>query len=1165
MIWNRLFAALLLSIVISFPLVSAAQNAKDGSIAGKVSNSHGSAVAGAGVSALNSSTGFAKKTTADASSAYTLELKPGSYSVTFSAAGFKKTEVQNVVVAAGKTTTLDAVLAPGPETEVVVRQWSVAANKTQSRATGDAQVETSVKDVPLSSRNYTQAAGLASGVSSNVSNATSLGMNSEHVHVGSGETNNYLVDGVSVSDSARGPAGVAAPNPDAIASNSVQSWSYAAGPERNSGANIGIVTKSGTNAFHGTAFESVRNDIFNANDFFLKRQNLPEPVLKQNQFGFTVGGPIRKDRVTFFTAYQGTRQSNGFAFSGFSPSVTLPPLPAKRTAATLGAAFCPANHPGDSQYRTLYGGVQVACDGSNINPVAINLLNLKLPNGNFVIPGSSNGAFQTVSYSIPSRFREDQVLLNTDYVLTGREKITEKFFYSHDPETRNFTGGPDQLPGFQMMALSGHIYGLVRLSSVLTGNLLNELSVSGQRNIWNRTPRIPFTNEEVGISSVIPSVDLLDSIEVAGLFSVGGADLWRSTRVNQYQLADQVSWTRGRHTIRFGFEVDRRQWNVSVPGLARGDLSFNSIGDFLLGLPGCPPSDAGCSVENPVVNGITTNGSAYSNINGSTGQGSTAYVTSPSGVQHSFRFSDASAYLQDDIRLLSRLTLNAGLRWDYFGLPADSTGNITNFWPSLTTAWTAPPSGGTYKGYVVPSNFKGSFPAGVIRSSGVAPFPHGASLKNIAPRLGFSLRPLNKASLIVRGGYGVFFDRPNTEHLNAQPMAAAPYATPVGGSGQANYQASWAHPFPQRTLGWGAARAVDLSAGEGSNLSLNIIDENFSVPMTQKWNLEIQDQLPGGLIAEIGYAGAHSVHLQNALREINVPELATPSHPVNGLTSSTVTNASLRVPYLGIAANGLNDEQTQGSAKYNGLQVTVLKQTSNGLRVQAAYMFSKTLTDLGAAPPLAGQSHRLAFTGMNSNNPLDARQQYGPSMAVAPQRLAINYGWDFPWEFSGMTGRLLNAWGFSGTTIIQSGTPMTLNDSRGGTIYGNAGYSRAQFCPGMSVRDVPTHGGIKQRLDAYFNTAAFCAPPSVGDGTGFGNSSVGFILGPGQANTDLAVNHSVHLKGSTIELRAEFFNAFNHPQFRMPDTTVSDTSTFGQISSTSVNPRLIQFALKVSF
>lgn len=1149
----------------------ATQPAEAGSISGKVTDDRSAAVAAVMLTATTSDGRVAGVTHTDSAGAYSLPLPAREYTLRFTASGFKSVKVLGVVVVGGSVIEVDASLATGSPDEVVVVPWQAPAEGGTPSAAGPQPGGASVKNLPLASRNYTQAAGLASGVSSQVSNATAVGMNTEGVQVGSGSTSNYMVDGASVAAGAGAADSPGVANPDAIQENSVQSWSYAAGPERYSGANIAVTTKSGTDAFHGTLFEFVRNDIFNSNDFFMKRNGFPRPVLKQNQFGFTLGGPVLKKRLYFFVSYQGTRQRNGFAQSGFAPQVNLPPLPTTRSAAALGAMYC--GKPG------FFGGVAVDCLGANINPAASKLLNLKLPNGAFLIPGSSTGKVQTVPLSIPATFQEDQILFNSDFILTEKQKLQERFFWARDPQTASFTGGPNSLPGTPSTTVNGNIYGVVRLVSTLSSSLVNELRVSGQHDLLTDTPLVPFTNGDAGIASVTPAIGQLDIVNIAGLFNLGGGGMWDYNSVDQYQFADQVSWTRGRHAMRMGFEVDRRQWNTRLLGNARGSLSFYSFPDFLLGLPGCSPSQSptACAASASLsYGGAVTNGTYYSNIYQSQGpEGPTADVTGPEGIPHAYRFADASGYFQDDIRLTSRLQVNPGLRWDYFGVLADSTGNLTNFWPSLAGAWSAPVAGGTYLGFVVPSNFSGSLPAGVTRNARGTPLPMGAPRAQFAPRLGFAWQALASGSLVVRGGYGMFYDRPDAATMEMQTNASAPYAVPVGGAGTANYQATLAQPFPSTVLGWGSARAADLIAGTTSNLSLSMLDENFTAPLTQKWNLEIQAQLPRRFTVVVGYAGAHSIHLQDTMRQINEPSLASPSGPVNGITVNTVANAALRVPYLGIAPAGLNDQQTQGAAKYNGLQATVTKTTHNGFHVQAAYKFSKTLSNLAAAPPQPGTPGTGSFDSMDSNDPLDARQMYGPLMMVAPQRLAVNYGWELPWKKTGLRGLALNGWGFSGLTIIQSGAPFTILDSRGGSIYGNAGASRAQLCPGKRLSDVTTSGGVQSRLNAYFNLASLadtsetlgssaCPFPTIGDGTGYGNTSVGFFLTPGQDNTDFSITKAVDVRDSKLELHVEFFNVFNHPQFSMPDGNVTDP-TFGEITSTSVNPRLIQFALKYSF
>ena len=563
-----------------------------------------------------------------------------------------------------------------------------------------------------------------------------------------------------------------------------------------------------------------------------------------------------------------------------------------------------------------------------------------------------------------------------------------------------------------------------------------------------------------------------------------------------------------------------------------------------------------------------TNGSSFSNVFASYGPGgAVSNVTGPTGIVHAYRLKDASGYFQDEFRLSSKLTLTAGARWDYFGLPSDSTGNMTSFWPSLANPWAPSPAGGTYAGIVVPANFNGAVPSGITRSHGNTAVAGGTGLTNIAPRLGFSFQPMDHGNIVIHGGYGLFYDRLDAMSIEFVSLAEAPYAVPVGGSGPANYQASLAVPFQPVTLGWSKPRSADFANGTGSDLSLGTLGENMSIPQTQKWNLEIQTGISHGLSFLIGYAGAHSIRLLSAEHQINEAQLATPSQHINGLTTSTVANARLRVPYLGIAPNGLNVVQTQGAAKYNGLQVLVTEQTAYGLRVQAIYSFSKTLANIGANAPSPSVPGPMARIGMNSNDPLNARQQYGPANAggaAAPRRLAVNYGWQLPFKLTGFQGAILNGWSISGITVVQSGSPITVFDNRGGTIYGGAGVSRAQFCSGTTASNALSRGGIKQRLNGYFASGSFCAPPSIADGFGYGNSSVGFVLTPGQNNTDLSFGKALSIKESRLEFRAEFFNTFNHAQFSGPDSGVTHAG-FGHITSTSVNPRLIQFALKYSF
>ena len=375
------------------------------------------------VKAVNANTGQQRAVISSADGTYKFALlPPGTYSVRFTAKGFKPVEVPAVVVNVTETPVLDRSLEIGSQTDAVSVQANTEEIQTTSAALGGVLAGSQVTDLPLTTRNFTNILALQAGVSAGVTNASTLGKAGMSMAVNGGGTgsNNTLLDGASITNFAGsgdnstdfgGSGGLAVPNPDTIQEFKVQTNMYDASYGRNAGANVSIITKSGTNSFHGAAFEFFRNTVLNANDFFLNLSGHGKGVLNQNQYGGTFGGPIKKDKLFFFGSFQGTRQKNGVASQGNS-AVTLAPIPAgdrSNTAAfqaTLGAEFCPANHPGSTLYTTFRGGVQVACDGSNINPVAVAILQAKLPVGAYFVPGSTNGSFQNVNFSVPAIYRE---------------------------------------------------------------------------------------------------------------------------------------------------------------------------------------------------------------------------------------------------------------------------------------------------------------------------------------------------------------------------------------------------------------------------------------------------------------------------------------------------------------------------------------------------------------------------------------------------------------------------------------------------------------------------------------------------------------------------------------------------------------------------------------
>src|SRR5437870_2080648 len=382
-----IFGTLLIAASVGASSCLWAQSATTGALRGTVVDPTGAVVPGVTVTLNNITTGQAQVTTTDANGLYGFSLlSPGTYEVDFSAQGFKISKAMSVVVNVSEAPELDAQLEAGASEERVTCQCQLSQTATSSNGTlVDSKTITAV---PLTTRNFTQVMSMSSGSAAAVNNAGLLGAGSQSANVnGNTDTGRYTVDGAA--------SATTVPNPDTISEFKIQTSQYDSGY----GArvpNTNLITRSGENQFHGDAWEFVRNDIFNANAFFRNAAGQPRANLKQNQFGGTIGGPIKKDKLFFFSSYQGTRQVNGLDPDASLSTVLLPPLTNDRSAATIGSQFCPANKPANVRpaYLTFAGGVgadpagigEVACDGRNINPVALKLLRLKLPDGSYAIP-----------------------------------------------------------------------------------------------------------------------------------------------------------------------------------------------------------------------------------------------------------------------------------------------------------------------------------------------------------------------------------------------------------------------------------------------------------------------------------------------------------------------------------------------------------------------------------------------------------------------------------------------------------------------------------------------------------------------------------------------------------------------------------------------------------
>jgi hypothetical protein len=1179
------------------------QTAATGALTGTLRDSSGGVVPNATVTVTSAGTAQAHSVTTSADGTYKVGLlAPGEYSLKIEAAGFSTVNVPSVTVVVTETAVLDQTLQVGSQTQQVEVMADAESVQTTSSTVGNVVNSETMTNVPLTSRNYTNLLGLAAGAQANVFNAANMGRGSQDIAVNGGTVaqNNYSMDGASIvnfttngntADGGSNP-GIGIVNPDAIQEFKIQTSMFDASYGRKPGANVNVVTKSGTNGFHGSAFEFFRNTILNANDFFRSENAAPQPnsrpILNQNQFGGALGGPVKKDKLFFFVSYQETQQKNGISPAGYSTPTLLPiPTGDRSNLATfvpaLGAAFCNKA----PSYGGAASGVQVNCNGSNINQVALNLLEQKNPDGSYYIPSSSTGANQSVALSIPATYDEHQAIGNFDYILSPKNTLSGRWSYSGDrtnaPMDCSATGSTVStcLPGNPALVWFMTQYAVLKLTSAVSPTFVNEARLSLQRNIVAPQNLVPLTNTGVGITPLVPSINTLDTITVTGAFAFGGrGNLGTLVEPTSWEAADQISWSHGKHTIRAGGEIERDRQNWQYSGVAIGALTFTTFSDFLLGLPGCPPATPSCTPATPGA----TNGSSVSNIANS---GSIVSATPAGGVAHSYRITALSAFVQDDYTVRPNLTLNLGVRWEFDGLVTDNGGLLTNVWPSLINANNSPVTLGTsaatgsLAGFVVPANFQfGMFPTppvgGLYQNNQNIATQNKPALDNFAPRIGLAWKPFSSDRFVVRTGGGFFYDRVGVTTYNKSTQTAIPYAVPYQQTGAANYFSTFANPYAPGVLGW-TPRWANFANGTTSNLNIVLTDPNYPTPITYEWNMNVQYEFLPKWVLEVGYVGTRSVHQapdntvnQVLEHQINEPLLASPTNLVNGQNSSTKTNTSLRVPYLGFAPAGLGADQAITASKYNSLQATVRKQFSHGLTLTAAYSYSRGVTT----------SSYILY-----NDP-DQPLQYGLTPFIHPQRFTINYSYDLPTgKHDGLMGKLVSGWNLSGVTVVQDGGALTVSDTTGGSIYGyNASssvISTAQFAAGMSNDNVASSGSVKQRLGCasgctgWFNKTAFTAVPLLSingvptNGTGYGNSGYGIVLGPGQFNFDATIQKTTKVgginEGATLVFRTEFFNAFNHAQFSNPSVVDFSKANFGQINSTSVNPRLIQFALKYVF
>lgn len=1146
---NPLLVRILGTLLAFLLLVEAglSQSASTGALTGTATDSSGAVLVGVGVTVSNEATGDVRNTTASSIGTFLFPLlPPGVYTVKASKTGFKELVQPHVRVSVTETTRVNLQLQVGAVSEVVTVTTEAQLLDTVDSAEGIVTDGRAISALPLASRNYTQIIGLSPGVSSEVTDATALGRGtgseaaSDHgfsAHGSGTNDNNYQINGVEVNDlmgSGALSGGVAVPNPDTIQEFKVQTGQYDASYGRNSGANVDLVTKGGSNQLHGSAFEFLRNDALNANDYFLIQQKQPRAALKQNQFGGSLGGHIVRDKLFYFGSYQGTRQRNGLGGGSCISTVFLPPFTNDRSAAALGAMFSGPT------------GGAIAPDGSNISPQALALLNLKRANGDYVVPSPqtvnavANPDLEQLStegkasFSNACPFTEDQFLVNVDYLQGAKSSLSASFFFSNTSQIATFpTNGNiagNGVPGFPQSI--DNRYRVVSLSHrySISPSVVNQATLGYHRLVGLLGQTQIFKYSDIGVTA--PAFDdPHPEIGVAGSFETGGGGQNLNVIQNFYNFNDALFWTHGRHSLRFGGGIERSQIN-QLHFSFFGGLQFPDYGQFLLG-----------------------NGSYSLDV--------------PGLFDRYYRTWDGTAFAQDNIKITPRLTLDIGFRYERLGDLSDTLGRNSSF--DLQQADHT--GAGSQAGYVVASNFNGgTLPPGVIRAPNEAA-TRGLGQNTLGPRIGFSWQLPGSDRVVLRGGYGIYYSRttgqPVFQELTSPPFGqvrfnqgiAVPFSNPF-------LPAPVLPSFPTYSL------ATCTSVLDPGCVSFANVSADVKPPATQQFSLNTQLALSPNLALEVGYQGARGTRLME-LRSFNQALLASPDHPVNGATDNNFFNVTQRTPVPGVSTSALQVEST-GASWYNGMVVSLNKRFSRGLQFLASYTWSSLLATTQNF--VAGSLDGGSAIGDQNN----ARARYGWDSFVRPQRFILSWVYQFP-EINGhsaLVRKALGGWSLAGVTTIQSGQRLAVTATNVQNLFGSLADRAPASASGCGDRFVNS-GSVQKKLNNYINSSCFDLSnyAVIGDdgiGTAFGTSGIGEVVGPNQNNWDLSLAKSTNLSERVqLQFRTDFFNAFNHPQFANPNLDlglsapqlglVAPDPTFGAITATNTNPRVMQFALRLVF
>lgn len=1089
---NRALSHLITLAFLALFLLPAVVHSQDatGSLEGRLTDKNGAAVANATVQLKNIETNAIRSQTSDAYGVYRfVQLGVGHYSLSVDAAGFAHFSRSPLDIMVSQTSRIDVPMTLASINESIEVTATTASIDTSTNTLGKVVSEREVLDLPLNGRNFAQLGLLQSGVA-----PLSAGLATEGGSLRSGqsyavngqrpEANNFLLDGVQNVNRMDGGFALKIPI-DAIAEFRI--LTNTAPPEygANTGSTTSVVTRAGGNQFHGTAYEFFRNDALDTRNYF---SSAVEP-LKQNQFGVTAGGPIRADRLFFFSYYEGFRNRQGI-----TTSATVP------TDAQKSGDFSGIGHP---LINFAAGGVPFPNNQippAAFNPVAVNVSNL-YPSGN-VTPS-------IYTETVVGTNDDDQAGIRIDLHQSDKSQYFGRYSYYTGYNINPVSVRGSDLPGFPTRDdyTANSVVG--SNTYLVSPSKINAFEASFFRYEFlfdlrlNKTPPRALGFDYDSASAIGQGPPFFN---LSGYSPIGGAITGpRTSAQNTYELHDGFSWFHADHSIKFGGEFRRNQLNL-----------FQSIAPnaFFIFASSFPTNDAFANLllGAPVV--------FYQ------GRGDfTRYV----------RNWGMGAYLQDEWRVRSRLTINYGLRYEIINPNTETRNRLNAFIPGVQSQ-------------VMPNAPTGVlFPGDPGVSRGIAP----SFYKGFMPRVGFVWDPTGKAQWSIRSSYGIFYDPfSNGSGVTSQgPISSLPWAqfeqiTPP----TLNFEAPYSNvpiPEPNTFLQPSTPFVMDMKARPSN---------------AQDWNLSVQRELAKSYVLEVRYVGTKGTHLP---RNID-------ANPAVYGPGATAQNADRRRIYANCQPNGPCQfatiaELTYGqNSTYHAGQVSLSRQYAVGLGFNVSYWFSKTLDYLSSMNLQGASAKPLSGENDLAQNPFDLKAEHGPSIFDARHRLVASASWEIPFarKTQGFKKVLLDGWQLNGIASANSATPFTVYDSANVSLQASAPPISGFFASRPNLVGNPNDG--PHTVDHWVGTTPFERLNPQTQAGQFGNAGRNAVRGPGYANVDLSVMKNVALTERLhMQFRAESFNIANHANFGLPIADIASTN-FGRILQASP-PRLIQFALKILF